>query len=78
MPKPVNQHKAYYAGKRAKVMGFGRLSPFYEDEKADFYFYGGFDGRTEEDMGLALVVVGGMATPTEAPDTTTPGRLKLV
>jgi len=64
MPKTTAPRIAFYKGQSAKGRGFMRLSPFYEDEKADFYFYGGYDGKTEEDMGLALIVVsGGMATP---------------
>jgi hypothetical protein len=70
MPKKVDPHKAYYLGKSSKGRGFIRLSPFYEDEQADVYWYGGYDGKTEEEMGLKLVVVGGMATP--APGETNP------
>jgi hypothetical protein len=80
MPKKVDKNKAFYLGKSSKGRGFMRLSPFYEDETADFYWYAGYDGKTEEEMGLALVVVGGgMATPTpESQDTSTPEPVKLL
>ncbi len=72
MPQKIDPRKAFYAGSSAKKRGFIRLSPFYEDEKADALFYGGYDGKTEEDMGLALIVVGGGMAVSEAPSTTTP------
>lgn len=80
MPKQVDKHKAFYLGKSSKGRGFMRLSPFYEDEAADFYWYAGFDGKTEEEMGLSLVVVGtgGMATPSDAPDTSTPEPVSIL
>jgi hypothetical protein len=58
----IEPRVAFYRGQSAKKRGFTRISPFYENETAD-QFYGGYDGKTEEEMGLVPIVVGGMAIP---------------
>lgn len=34
---------AYDAGRKAKEHGWERLSPYYEDEVSDVYFFAGYD-----------------------------------
>ena len=38
------KQKWYKSGQSAKTRNFARLSPFYENSTADYFFFCGFDG----------------------------------
>lgn len=43
-----NLAKAYFTGKLARAKGFERVSPYYECEPLDHYFFAGWDGKSWE------------------------------
>lgn len=42
---------AYSLGLKYKGIGMMRVSPIYDDELADQYFFAGYDGKPIEDVG---------------------------
>lgn len=44
MPKTINAKEAYDAGVKAKRMGFGRVTPYYNQPRSDYWWLAGFDG----------------------------------
>jgi len=46
---------AWNRGKTDKSKGFVRVSPFYEDDVADYFWFAGWDGRTFEEAQQTLV-----------------------
>lgn len=42
---------AYSLGMKHKGIGMMRVSPIYDDELADQYFFAGYDGKPIEDVG---------------------------
>ncbi len=41
-------HKARHAGRKAKIDGFARISPYYDCPPLDHYWFAGYDGKTWE------------------------------
>src|SRR5579864_8044563 len=52
MKLPVNTRIAFEMGVAARAKGLPRISPFYEDERADKFWYGGYDGQSMEELPL--------------------------
>lgn len=44
------KHTAYERGVHARKSGWERLSPYYEDEVSDVYFFAGYDGLKYEEI----------------------------
>ena len=44
MSRQVNAKEAYDAGAKAKRSGFMRVTPYYEQARADYWWLAGFDG----------------------------------
>jgi len=50
MPTLIQPKVAFESGESAKKRGFFRVSPFYEDARADAYFFAGYDGKKFEEI----------------------------
>jgi hypothetical protein len=53
----IKKDTAYRCGQSAKDRGFGRLSPYYEDEAADKAFFAGYDGESKPTLDELLAPV---------------------
>jgi hypothetical protein len=53
----IKKDTAYKCGQSAKARGFGRISPYYEDEAADRAFFAGFDGQLKPTLDELLAPV---------------------
>lgn len=51
MAQYVEPKTAFDSGKKAKVRGFARISPYYEDALADKFWFAGFDGLQFDEIG---------------------------
>lgn len=45
----IHPRKAHASGQHSKKQGFGRVSPYYNAEKSDHFWFAGYDGKTMEE-----------------------------